>query len=422
MQEINLTNLPIFEYRTDWLSVTGNVPHIDYDRDKDIIFKIASKHGFSKMKDKKAFRAHNLGVEFRINKKRGTGESFLKIELQGRFFACNPSTHKDKILNIINLFWNEFKVTTPPKVSRLDVAIDIANASHTDIFPSFDDNNYIIFNNNDTKNNKIKHSKHYHDVDDPTRETAVTIQNSRYLLTCYDRIELLKFHENDESRNDYIEYYKKLYEGHDKVFRIELRLKKELCEYFNISFFADNRPLNESLKKSLAHFSHNRRIWDKNNFCYLNHIDELFHRSEYQSIKELISEVNSDINIEKLLFPSSESINSSINHIAKVICKQQPNIKQALLELNRQLANAIEYQSGKILENLNQEEKTLKLFGYTKEHQQRLQEEFNEYRKQLKWLESDNNVNTTIEEFLDMALDSIIQNKGGIYEENENGN
>lgn len=117
MKKVNLENYSIFEPRLDWLSVLGDLPHIDRDKELETLIKFFNSIGFERMtkRDRPTFRSNIEGMEISFGRKRKTGESFVKIEFQGQFFSDSMERCEFKINNFINLVWNTFGVITPPK-------------------------------------------------------------------------------------------------------------------------------------------------------------------------------------------------------------------------------------------------------------------------------------------------------------------
>lgn len=304
MKEVTLSKYEIFKPRLDWLSVIGDIPHIDRDRDFNAIIKFFSFIGFHKMekRDRPTFRSNIYGIEVSFGRKRRSGNNFLKIEFQGKFFADSMENSEHKINMFVDLLWKTYGVITPPKVTRIDLSTDIKDISHKDLFPYFADGKYSIITNSKTKP-KFNHSKHYNNEDDPTEETGISVNNSRFEFALYERIiKLDKYARTPHNKMWYVNYYRNLYGDSARVLRIETRLKKELSSYFNIAFFSNKMPLQEAVIKSMAHFNYHHRIYDNEKECFLERIDKLFYREEYQSIKALKLENNIEDDLRVLHF------------------------------------------------------------------------------------------------------------------------
>ena len=63
-----------------------------------------------------------------------------------------------------------------------------------------------------------------------------TNSSTKVTAFCFNETSICAFIMAESAVFD-VDYYRKLYGDAEKVLRIEVRLKKELCEYFNIAYY-----------------------------------------------------------------------------------------------------------------------------------------------------------------------------------------
>lgn len=392
MQKVQFKNLSIYEPRLDWISVVGDIPHIDREAEEQMILLFMSSIGFHKMekRDRLTYRSNIFGIEIAFGRKRNTGVRFLKIEFQGQFFADSLENCDVKIKSFVALIWQTFGVQSPPKITRIDIATDILNISHKDLFPDFSDKKYQIITNS-KQSPKFSHSKHYSDQNNPSEETGISVFNSRFEFALYERLLKLDQYSKIPHKRGYVDYYRGLYQGASKVLRIEIRLKKELCEYFNIAYFLELKPLPEIIKKTLAFFNHHHRIKDIEENEFLSSIDKLFFRDEYESIKTLKISNNIGLDLDKLHFSNPYAdINPALTFIARtqIACGRTSNadLTEILLSLKKKIHKEVENVEDKFI----QQKRTQELFYFDKEQQEAFAEKFHEFSIKLKSIKEEN--------------------------------
>ena len=394
MKKINLNNLEIYEPRLDWLSVIGDIPHLDRDNPETLnaMKTFFEQIGFHKMskRDRPTFRTNIYGMEVSFGKRKRSTTGFIKVEFQGQFFADSMPNCEAKIKMFLDKFWKAFGVMTPPKVTRIDISTDIKDVSHKDIFPDFADGRYCVVTNNQHKP-KFYHSKHYSNEDDPTEETGISVNNSRFEFALYERVIKLENYAKTPHKMWYVNYYRDLYGDCARVLRIETRLKKELCSYFNIAFFLDKRPLVEVLIKSLAHFNHHHRIYDTEKECFLEDIDRLFYRKDYESIKTLKLTNNLETDLEILHFNNPYSnTNPSEKHIARVLIANDRTSNQDIVDVMKRIKTKIYKEVEDIKVRLDEQKKTHKLFQFDEKQQEIYAQKFIEFSHKLERMQEEN--------------------------------
>lgn len=403
MKQINFKKLKIFDPRMDWLSVIGDIPHINRETNEELtaITEIMKKIGFEPMakRDRPVFRSNIYGIEISFGKKRKTGSPFVKIEFQGQFFADTMENCDHKIKTFVQFIWQAFGVQTAPKISRIDIATDILNVGHKDLFPDFADKRYSIVTN--TKQPMYNHSKHYLKEDDPHEETGISVNNSRFEFALYERLLKLDHYELTPHKRWYVDYYRKLYGDAGKVLRIEVRLKKELCEYFNIAYFVDDQPMIDLLKKSLAHFNHHHRIKDNLKDEFLKSFDKLFFREEYESIKTLKLSHNIETDLARLHFSNPyTSVSGALTFIARHLIANRTTTNQDIVELFKIVKKKIVTEADSVENDLINQRKTHNIFKFDQEKSEIYSQLFSDFTTQLRRIKETHpeNINSLLEQ------------------------
>ncbi len=385
MRKLNLSKLNILEPRLDWLSVLGDIDHLDRDRSLPVLVEYFKSLGFHQMakRDRPTFRSNIYGIEVSFGRKRKTGIIFIKIEFQGQFFADSTERSEEKINLFVDKLWKQFGVSTPPKVTRIDLATDIFDISHKKIFPDFAKERYQMITN--SKNApKIKHAKYHANSDCPSEETGISVYNSRFEFALYERIIKLDDYAKVPHKAWYVNYYRKEYEGALKVLRIETRLKKELCEYFNVAFFVDKKPLKETIKKSYAHFNHHHRFFDTKTNSFVEHIDRLYYREEYESIKTLKQKKNKEDDLQTLHFTKkTRDINPSTTQIARTLIANGHTSASDIIEVAKNIQDKIIKEADFVHQRMNEHKKTMDLFSFDPDEQRKQSIKFYELSMQL---------------------------------------
>lgn len=338
MVKYNIDKYTVLEPRLDWISIVGDIPDIAYE-DDDVFHKIENQFcdwGFARIKkrDRLVFRCDLMGIEISLGKKRNSGDRFVKIEIQGKGCADSIKNTEAKIKEIIKKVWDFLGVETPPHATRIDLAVDILGAKLKDIFPDISNKRYeLISNSVKSKRPTLNLSKYHRNPYDLSEQTGFTVGNSRFEICCYDRILAIKDkYLNQENGAAYCEYYLKLYSGYERVLRIETRASKELCEFFNIAFFANKNSLREIIPQALAHFNHHHSFKDVVKDKPLEHLDRLYFSDKFKTIKTLKNELELDFNIEKLFFNlGSKNYEVRISQLARSLVRTGRTTKNDIM-------------------------------------------------------------------------------------------
>lgn len=108
MSLFDIDRFTILEPRGDWFSIVGDIPEIDYE-DADSCHHIQNQFydwGFMKIpkRDRLTFRSDLFGIEISFAKKRGTGNRYVKIEIQGKGCADSVENIEKKVREIKKKF------------------------------------------------------------------------------------------------------------------------------------------------------------------------------------------------------------------------------------------------------------------------------------------------------------------------------
>lgn len=133
-----LKDFTVFFKGIDWLTVIGEIPHIDYlDNEIDIttIDSVMDELGvpFHSLAKRRVYFNPDAGVEVAFSKKRGKGSKMVSISLKGHACLESMESMEKKIKNIVNFIWQKLGVMSIPKVTRLDIAVDIIGAKVFDV-------------------------------------------------------------------------------------------------------------------------------------------------------------------------------------------------------------------------------------------------------------------------------------------------
>lgn len=391
MRNVNLNKLKVLSPRMDWLSVLGDVPHIDREKDKENLIQIFHQMGFHKTdyRERLSFRTNVHGIEIMFGRTPKTGSRFLKIEFQGQFFADSMENCEKNIRSVVNKLWFILGVKTPPRVTRVDIAIDILDITHKKLWPDFTQKRYEIVSN--TKEPpRLKIAKYYLDPEDRTIQTGVSIKSSRFEFALYERLEKLKEYDKIPHKLWYCRYYRDLYQEAWNVLRIEVRLKKNQAEYFCNAFFIANYTIDESIKRSLAHYNHHHRFLDKKTNKYIKHIDQLFYNEEYESIKTLRDKHNVETDLRGLHFPTvTTDFNPATTQIANSLIMQGRTSESDLEEIKENIAVKIVKNSEKVQSEIIAQRKTENLFNFCRENQKEYEENYKKTMQELNSMQNE---------------------------------
>lgn len=378
-----LSKFTVLEPRLDWISIVGDIPNIMYEEAEvsGYIEKQFLEWGFVKMKKRErlAFRSDLFGTEISLGKKRNTGDRFIKIEVQGKGCSDSVENTEVKIKEMIKKVWEFLGVATPPHATRIDLAVDIMGARCSDIFPDLSDKNIkLVSESKHERKPTLSLAKFYKNTTDLTEQTGFTIGNSRFEICVYDRILALNDkYIHQENGRAYYDYYSKLYKSHKKVLRIETRLTKELCDFFNIAFFSEKKTLREILPLCLAHFNHNHNFKNVQTGENIEAIDRLYFSENYKSIKTLKSELQMEIDLEKLFFNlGSKNYEVRISQLARSLVRSGKTKREDLKEVFDLLLQEMKFSSATLEKEILDFKKTCKFLNFQEDKQAQREQEF----------------------------------------------
>lgn len=380
--EKDISKFTALEPRLDWISIVGDIPNILYEQ-ADVsghIEKQFSEWGFVRMKkrEKLAFRSDLFGTEISLGKKRNSGDRFVKIEVQGKGCSDSVENTEAKIKEMIKKVWAFLGVATPPHATRIDIAVDIMGAKCSDIFPDLADNKTKLVSATKETKPSLSLAKFYKDTNNLSEQTGFTIGNSRFAICVYDRILALNDkYIHQENGKAYCDYYSRLYGSHKKVLRIETRLSKELCDFFNISFFSEQKSLRDILPLCLAHFNHTHHFKNVETGKNIETIDSLYFSENYKSIKTLRSELEMDVKLEKLFFnPGSKNHELRIGQLARSLVRSGKTSKEDLKEVFKLLLQALKFSSSALEKEILDFKKTCEFMKFQEGKQKEREMEF----------------------------------------------
>lgn len=349
----SLKNFEVLEPRLDWLTVIGDIPHIHWKNDiatrfyLDYLFIEYLGIPLEKDGDRRVYYSRDLGIEIALSKKRGTGVPYISITFKGHACIYSNETLSKKIRDTIYTIWQKLAIEHIPKVTRLDIAIDILGASVTDVLPNFSNERYEFISSG-----KIDHMKYFRKPGKPSVQTGLTLNAANYSITCYERIITLKKPKRTEN---YIAYYKDLYGNHPQVLRIESSIKRStLTDIFQHNFFLnpekidkktmelkesqmdetnsdtqtnteDQTELTPLLEKILFLFGIKHRVYDSKKDKYVLNWDRLFYQKVFKG-EELKTIKNSlDYDPKKYKFEKSKrgyNLKGSKSRFARALIQQ----------------------------------------------------------------------------------------------------
>lgn len=385
----NIDKFTILEPRLDWISIVGDIPEIYYEEEtqREVIKNKFHDWGFDEITKRHSltFRNDFWGVEISFYKRRNTGDKQLKIEVQGKGCCNSTNATEEKIRSITQKVWSFLGVPTPPRATRLDFAVDILEAKLTDIFPDIASKKYKLITNSKKKSD-LTLSKYYKNPEDLSEETGFTLNNSRLDICVYDRIFALNDkYKLQQNGIHYVKYYEELYGASPRVLRIETRVKKRLCDYFNIAFFAGKMPLKEALPQSLAHFNSHHRFFNTETNQPLEHLDRLYFRSEFKTIKTLQSNLNPNLKLKEIFFKHSEhNLEVRIIQLARAIIKNEKTSPGDFRLIMEGLKQAINKESFNLKVEMEQFLKSCAFFSLDPTEQNKLKLEFFKLVEELK--------------------------------------
>lgn len=380
--EKNISKFKVLEPRLDWISIVGDIPNILYELPdvSGLIEKQFSEWGFVRMKkrEKLAFRSDLFGTEISLGKKRNSGDRFIKIEVQGKGCSDSVENTEAKVKEMIKKVWAFLGVATPPHATRIDLAVDVMGAKCGDIFPDLADSKVKLISSSKEKKPSLSLAKFYKDTTNLSDQTGFTIGNSRFEICVYDRILALNDkYIHQENGRAYYDYYIKLYGNHKKVLRIETRLSKELCDFFNISFFSEKKNLRDILPLCLAHFNHTHHFKNVDTGENIETIDTLYFSENYKSIKTLKSELQMDIDLKKLFFNlGSKNYELRIGQLAHSLVRSSKTSREDLKEVFKLLLQALKFSNSALEKEVLDFKKTCEFMKFQEGKQKERELEF----------------------------------------------
>lgn len=353
--------------RLDWLTVIGDIPHIDYSTDSvhvNLLNEIIEEElgiPFYEQKKRRVYLNKDHGIEISFGKKRGSGNKFISVVFKGHAFLCTNEEAVEKIRRVINFIWEKLSIKSAPKVSRFDVAVDIIGKQIHQVFPDLRNKRYEFISNTNQKY-KPSYDIFCKDPNDMSKWTGARISNSKFQIKLYER--MLTLHKKMR-QPVYIDYYQKMYGDQKNVLRVETMFKKgSTISFFAVGFFIKNEPLDQLLKNCLAHFYHHHRIkdWKKNE--YLENWQILYFAHEYKSLKTYEKEIELGMSVSDFEFAqTSKDYNSKIYSLARTLVASKRKEDHHLDDVRRKLPHFIKDVEEKVAIRESNYQKTRLVFS-----------------------------------------------------------
>ena len=377
-----LKDFTVFFKGIDWLTVIGEIPHIDYlesEIDIKAIDKTMDELGvpFHSLAKRRVYFNPDTGVEVAFSKKRGKGSKMVSISLKGHACLESMESMEKKIKNIVNFIWKKLGVMSIPKVTRLDIAVDIIGAKVFDVIPDFENPDYKVESHNDTG---YTHDKFYKDKNNPSLQTGARIKNSRCLITCYERMLTMNL---DQRSIHYIQYYNEIYGEAQNVLRIETRMFKELCKYFNVAFFTGEKDLKTILQETMAHFIKSHRFLYKGK--PLKSIDEIYCMDNYKSLKTLEKELDLKIPLSQIAFNQvNPNVQGKLRTLAKAMLANKTTSEVSIMYTMVDLKKMIEQEADNVEERTKMFKNAMDVFGVDEQYLQQNTKEWESLKEEIR--------------------------------------
>lgn len=379
-----LNEFTVFFKGLDFLTVIGDVPHIDYLECSSTIKnldKIMEGLGvpFHSTAKRRVYFNPDTGIEVSFSKKRGKGTRHVSVSFKGHACLESMKSMDKKIRNVIDYLWKNLGVQSVPKVTRLDIAVDIIGAKVFEVLPDFENDAYKVESHNDTG---YTHDKFYKDKSNPSLLTGIRIKNSRCLITAYERNLTLN---TDQRSIHYIDYYKEIYGDAKNVLRVETRMFKELCKYFNVAFFTNKKELKLILQETLAFFIKNHRFTFKGEA--MESIDELYCIDNYKSLKTLEKELDLNIPLSQIAFHQpNPNVHGKTKTLAKAMVANKTTSEVSIMYVIKDLKEMIEEVADDVEKQTQMYKNAQEVFGISEEQIRKNMDEWIELKEEIRRL------------------------------------
>ena len=332
---------------------------------------------FHSLAKRRVYFNPDTGVEVAFPKKRGKGSKMVSISLKGHACLESVESMEKKIKNIINFIWQKLGVISIPKVTRLDIAVDIIGAKVFDVIPDFENPDFKVESHNNTG---YTHDKFYKDKSNPSLQTGARIKNSRCLITCYGRMLTMNL---DQRSIHYINYYQEIYGEAKNVLRIETRMFKELCKYFNIAFFTDEKDLQTILQETMAHFIKSHRFLYKGK--PIKSIDTIYCMDNYKSLRTLEKELDLKIPLSQIAFNQvNPNVQGKLRTLAKAMLANKTTSEVSIMYAMVDLKKMIEQEADNIEERTKMFKNAMDVFGISQNYLEQNSKEWESLKEEIR--------------------------------------
>lgn len=282
----------VLKERLDFINVLGDSSHINHSSElgfQKLKDYFCNTHGFSYERANRDVNFHSpKGVRkiiVNFTRNRQNGSPIIKVKFPGSFLYGCQRSREAEIRNFITTVWEDLSIDSLPYTNEFDIAVDTLGATFKKHGIDLNSPKWKLINK---RSRKFKYQVHPHhnNAEDHCEKTGQTVLGTRFKFRTYDRIMAL---EQRYKKDDYIHYrayYYELYESFNRVMREEVKLKKELCDLFNILFWGGKKSLEKTLPHCLALFIRNHKFISTKTGEPNKRIENNFYIDEQMLLKE----------------------------------------------------------------------------------------------------------------------------------------
>lgn len=293
-------NHVLLKERIDFINVLGDTSHINHSTDygfQKLKDYFCLKHGFNHDRGRRDVifyspkGARTIVVEFTRN--RQNGSPIIKVKFPGSFLYGCQKKREGEIRNFISTVWSDLGIESLPYTNEFDVAVDTLGATFEEIGIDLNSPKWILKNKRSRKF-KYKVHPHHNNLYDHCEKTGQTVIGTRFKFRWYDRQMALDQKYNGEDYKAYRDYYKELYESFNRVLREEVKLKKELCDLFNLLFWGSKKSFSQTLPHCLALFIKNHQFIKTSTGKSSKRLEHNFYITRQIPLKEAQAELSGE--------------------------------------------------------------------------------------------------------------------------------
>lgn len=341
MSETEKKDIVLLKERIDFINVLGDTSHINHSSEigfhklKDYF---CGNHGFNHDRGKRDLTFYSpkgsrtIIVEFTRN--RQNASPIIKIKFTGSFLYGCQREREIEIRNFVETVWQDLSIESLPYTNEFDIAIDTLGATFESHGIDLTSDQWKLINKR-RKNLKIHIQGFHNNPKDLTEKTGQTVLGSRFKFRWYDRIMALEQKYKGEEYLEYRSFYYALYLSFSRVMREEIKLKKELCDLFNLLFWGSKKSFDQALPPCLALFVKNHKFINTTTGITNQRLEENF----YANGEVPLGQVQKELGIEgsplsKLRY-SAPKYNKKllIKNLAKAHLSEKRSVIKSMNEL-----------------------------------------------------------------------------------------